>query len=809
MGKFNRAAALSMALVLLLGCLSAAWSIDAEAAEINYFAAATQDRSQNFNKNYVLTGNYADDLVAVARAQIGRTTYQMQYSEDWCANFVNDCARLTGMPDSIIPYNYSLRASCKYLYNYMINNCNAKVITDTKDVQSGDIVFYYCPSSDFYLHVGIVASQNCNIEGNYNEMVCELNFGYNYGCYIHTAAGNDFNSGHVKRIYVRPNYNQAPAELYTSSEPDDHTVPTRELAYSASTASSGQDVSWVQSVLAKLGYNISVTGRFDKYTETVVKKFQTDNGLKSTGVVDETTRKKLVDLWQAFKTPAYTDLRSNKTTYEYTDTISLSLNVTNGKTQKIVIESNGKSYSENLSGSTKYTLDASSLGVGKYTAYFTLSNDYKTISTSKISFEILGPRPTSSHISSRNGTSYTPTVIEWTAAENTDEYEVTVESISSDNDYSASIVCGSDESELSLLLPSGVYKATVTSQNDYFSAESENTLMFKIAKGLPLDLGDSFYAVIGNDAGLNVSGADSSVKLSNVTAASGTWLFTRQSDGSYVIKNCCYCTVLTADTESDTVFLSDYTGSDSQSWYIGGSIGSCIIKPKLSSTSVLNVENSDISLGEYSCAGSTFEVKTVSEVHKYEVLSSTVPTCTEDGEILYECVICGEQITKTLGATGHNYKSEVSEPTETAPGYTVHICKNCGDTYIDDFTGDFTVETADIPDTQDTPDTVNTNPTSAETNSSETVTLIVGDVNNDGKVTTADALLVQRYVADADDLNDLQLVIGDTNSDGNVDQVDFMNLLRYVSLFKINCDVGKITYWAKPARELVKSKEDV
>ena len=57
------------------------------------YVSATQDRSYNFNKNYSLSGNYANDIVSVARAQKGRTMASLGYTEMWCADFATDCAR--------------------------------------------------------------------------------------------------------------------------------------------------------------------------------------------------------------------------------------------------------------------------------------------------------------------------------------------------------------------------------------------------------------------------------------------------------------------------------------------------------------------------------------------------------------------------------------------------------------------------------------------------------------------------------------------------------------------------------------------
>lgn len=77
------------------------------------------------------------------------------------------------------------------------------------------------------------------------------------------------------------------------------------------------------------------------------------------------------------------------------------------------------------------------------------------------------------------------------------------------------------------------------------------------------------------------------------------------------------------------------------------------------------------------------------------------PTCTESGSydsVVY-CATCGEEIrrqTITTEATGHDYTSVVTPPTETAQGYTTHTCKNCGHSYKDNYTDTVKYFTAKI-----------------------------------------------------------------------------------------------------------------
>ena len=94
---------------------------------------ATQSKSGNFLGGYTLTGNGATDVVNVALKQENRTGSQFGYTEEWCADFVSDCAKLAGQ-STAIPFNGGTTA----LRNAIIN---AGGYYTTSSPQPGDICF--------------------------------------------------------------------------------------------------------------------------------------------------------------------------------------------------------------------------------------------------------------------------------------------------------------------------------------------------------------------------------------------------------------------------------------------------------------------------------------------------------------------------------------------------------------------------------------------------------------------------------------------------------------------------------------------
>lgn len=146
--------------------------------------------ASNFNTNYTLTGNGAEDIVRVALAQNGRTGGQFGYSaEEWCADFVMDCAIKAGQTDAIP--NVAANANCNNLKNSILSHGG---VNSVNAPARGDICFW--PNGT---HVGIVVNVSGNtiytIEGNTgnsNNSLSKVN--------QHTLSKSTFSS------IVRPKY---------------------------------------------------------------------------------------------------------------------------------------------------------------------------------------------------------------------------------------------------------------------------------------------------------------------------------------------------------------------------------------------------------------------------------------------------------------------------------------------------------------------------------------------------------------------------------------------------------------------------
>lgn len=168
----------------------------------------------------------------------------------------------------------------------------------------------------------------------------------------------------------------------------------------------------------------------------------------------------------------------------------------------------------------------------------------------------------------------------------------------------------------------------------------------------------------------------------------------------------------------------------------------------------------------YSCGcGHTYTESIPATGHKYSSVEK-VPTCTEEGSITYLCSLCGDTYAEYITATGHSYESAVINPTCTESGYTKYTCENCGYTYqdnyvmskghnyVDGYCTGCGIENADI---------------------------IHGDVNLDGYITSADAVLLSRYLVDMAELSTEQMLAADANDDGRVTSADAVYLSRILN----------------------------
>lgn len=145
----------------------------------------------------------------------------------------------------------------------------------------------------------------------------------------------------------------------------------------------------------------------------------------------------------------------------------------------------------------------------------------------------------------------------------------------------------------------------------------------------------------------------------------------------------------------------------------------------------------------------------------------TTATCTTGGLKQRICSLCNQVEIETIEATGHRYISITVEPQCETQGYTQYGCYYCSDYYEDSY----------VPAKgHQYEDGVCTSCGEADPDA-----VIKGDLDGDGEVTAADAVLLARYLADLIELDEKQLKAADIDDDGEITSADSVILARFLA----------------------------
>lgn len=180
------------------------------------------------------------------------------------------------------------------------------------------------------------------------------------------------------------------------------------------------------------------------------------------------------------------------------------------------------------------------------------------------------------------------------------------------------------------------------------------------------------------------------------------------------------------------------------------------------------------------CGCGKAEEKTIAaKGHSYGSWKTTASaTCTAAGTEQRVCSNCGNKETRSTTAAGHTYKSETIAPTCTEGGCTKHTCTKCGYSYSDNITpaaghkykdeaiaGGGTKHTCTVCGHSYTDGTAQK----------------PYDVNNDGRITVADAKWVLQGIAGLRKLTPAQLAAADVNGDGRITIADAKWILQVIA----------------------------
>ena len=339
-------------------------------------------RKDGFDKSrYTLTGNVAQDVATIAKSQAGRTCSDFGYSGvdygAWCDEYVADCLENAGCDDSIVAHGGTVAD-----FEKKMRKRGAVVVSSP---QPGDLLFFS------WSHVEIVT----RVEGGTVYCAGGNNQGKTYPggrCAGERNAQSVANSmGGSIRLYLRPNYkgvNPNPPTTATLSKNQvwydikDTIVLTvssdNATNYFLSITKDGNSV--VQGIEIPGTYSISAAdlGYGDYYAWASAAN--SSGGVDSNGIT-----------FSVVGAAAYSSVETAKSIYSLTDTVSISVSTICAKGQVIGIDKNDTTRVVTEACDSTYQINASQLGVGKYSAYFSVYNGSGGVDTERVTFYIYNP----------------------------------------------------------------------------------------------------------------------------------------------------------------------------------------------------------------------------------------------------------------------------------------------------------------------------------------------------------------------------------------------------------------------------------
>lgn len=616
----------------------------------NISVYATQNRVSNYSRSFSLCGNGADDIVSVAMAQIGKTGSQLGYSEEWCADFVSDCAELANQA-TVIPRN----GYCPNLQNAILNAGGYQV--SVSSAQKGDIAFYGTNGAS---HVEIIYA-------NSNGRISSIggNSGSASNCYSRSVRNHTYQTMTITKI-LRPNYRRSsqvlPGTIDTSWNVPTNVVASHRIttydqwgnAESNHYIDSG-DSCYIAEVytngFVKVQYPVSGGKRwaYAKASDFSISKKQ-ENKLPDTRL----------SVWFSLSPmgDGVSNMRFNDRVYlcyrlETQDGKLLDGSLGNYKVKETIYRPDGTSGSFTYGNNNNWISECFSQG-GTYRGVVEISGDY----TGSVEVSYNMPQPYKVILTTWFSDS--PMGKEINSVEKGKEYYYCYTLVANEKGYYNQSINTDYKATQEIYAPDGIKIGTWTKDKT-----DHNYLKFKATQS-------------GNYNG--------SVTLTGVPH--GT------------MKATCVCK---ESAKLESINISKYPIKIS--YAVGETISTAgmMVTAKYTDGKTKNVTSYKVTSGDtskigtrkvyisYSEGGVTKEASYTIQVkeksHMYGSWTVTKrATCTTDGAEQRICSLCRKTETRTIKATGHKYTNKTIAPTSTTKGYTLHTCSVCGYSYKDNYT---------------------------------------------------------------------------------------------------------------------------
>lgn len=366
-------------------------------------ASAICCRKDGFDKSkYTLTGNMAEDVATIAKSQKGRTGSQLGYTEAWCDEFVADCIENAGADSSIVGHGGTVADFESVM--------RKKGAVQVSSPQTGDLVFFT------YSHV---------------EIVTKVENGT-----VYCAGGNNGGTGSYKtnycygerelyatpRLYLRPNYKRIPvdkAPTWANLDKNQIWYDLKDTIVLTPSSDTATDY-WIS--IIKDGNSVvneHINGAYSIAANSLgIGEYHTwISAVNSAGSIDSNH----LD-FSVVGAATYLNVYASKNTYSLKETVSIHVDTICAKGQVIGIDKIGSGRVITEGCESTYTIEANKLGIGKYSAYFSVYNGSGGIDTKRVEFSIydklISPTPTITTLSSSS------LKLTWKAEPNATSYQI-------------------------------------------------------------------------------------------------------------------------------------------------------------------------------------------------------------------------------------------------------------------------------------------------------------------------------------------------------------------------------------------------
>lgn len=659
----------------------------------NISTHATQNRMGNYSRSYSLSGNGASDIVNVARAQIGKTGSQLGYSEEWCADFVGDCAALANQGAAIPRNGYcpSLQTAIKNAGGYEVSISSARM---------GDIAFYGPGGAN---HVEIVYANN-------NGRISTIggNSGSGGSCYARSVRDHSYQTMTITRI-LRPNYGQA-SSILPGTVDTSWDVP-------ANVTASHRITTYDQWGNAESNHYIDPGDRCyvaEVYTNGFVKVQYPVSGGQRWAYAKASD----FSLAKKVSKPSYSNfwLSKKDASYALGDNIEINVAASNYDHLYVGIDKDGAGRVLTKEISAHYVFSSKDLGPGNYSVYVTVANSNGYVDTNKLQFKILTKPTYSTFWLSKKDTSYAlgDNIEVNVGASNYEHLYVGI-----DKDGGGRVITREINSHYvfsSKELGVGNYSIYVTVSNSVGYVDT-NKLRFKIYEKEVAHKYSNWTVV--KKATCTVSGTEQrkcsicgNIETRTVNATGHKYVNKvvepTTTQKGYTIHTCSVCgynykdnytsvkkqlqgITITAKPSKTTYYINDSidtTGLKVVAAYSDGSKSEVRGWKVSGTTAKVGKVSIQVSYTEGNTTKTaSYEILVTESDHRYGNWSVTKKaTCTTGGTEQRKCSVCGKVESRTVNAVGHKYVDQVIAPTATEKGYTLHTCSVCGYSYKDNYT---------------------------------------------------------------------------------------------------------------------------